>query len=137
MTISNTYEADVLDTLVGNTPTNAAAGAARYLALFTADPTDAGTQTSEISGGSYARVDTASSWAAASSGSVATNAAITFPTATADWADGSPNQVAYWALCDAASAGNIVWSGAFTTARTVLSGDTFSIASGSLTLSLD
>lgn len=137
MSASNTYELDVLDTLVGNTPTNTVAGAARYLALLTADPTDAGTLTSEISGGSYARVDTATNWAAAASGAVSNNATLTFPTATADWADGSPDQVAYWALCDAASAGNVVLSGSFTTARTVLSGDTFSIASGQLTITLD
>lgn len=137
MSLSNTYENDVLDDICGDVPTNAVGGAARYLALFTADPTDAGTLTSEISGGSYARVDTAGNWDAAASGSKSNTAAITFPTATADWADGSPNQVSYWALCDAATAGNAVIIGAFTTARTVLDTDTFQVAAGQLTLTAD
>lgn len=137
MTLSNTYELDMLDDICGDTPTNAVGGAARYLALLTSDPGETGSLAGEVSGGSYARVDCATKWAAAASGSKANNAALTFPTATADWADGSPNQITHWALCDAASAGNVVWSGAFTTARTVLSGDTFEVASGQLTLTAD
>ena len=137
MSLSNTFENNILDEAVGDTPATALAGSARYLALLTADPTDAGTLTSEVSGGSYARVDTNGLWAAASGGSKSNSSALTFPTATADWADGSPNQVTHWALCTAASAGAVVLSGALTTARTILNGDTFSFAIGQLTITAD
>ena len=136
MTLSNQTELDVLDDMVGNTPTNAVGSSARYLALFTADPGEAGSLANEITGGSYARVDTAGSWAAAAAGAVSTNAAITFPTATADWAAGG-TQVTHWALCNASSGGTIRFSAPLTTARNVLNGDTFEVASGALTLTAD
>lgn len=137
MSLSNTYENDILDDIVGDVPTNPVGGAARYLALFTADPGEAGSLASEVSGGSYARVDTAGSWAAAAGGSKSTNALLTFPAATADWADGSPNQVTHWALCDAASGGNVVWSGAFSTGHTILNTYVFEVEAGAVTITAD
>ena len=50
-----------------------------YVALFTTDPTDAGSGT-EVSGGSYAR--TSVTFAAPSNGASASNADCTFPTCT-------------------------------------------------------
>ena len=92
-----------------------------YVSLHTADPTDAGTGT-EVSGGSYAR--TASSFATASgtSGLVATDADITFPTATGTW--GAVGWIGLW---DAASSGNMLYHTALDASKTIDSGDIFKI----------
>ena len=78
-----------------------------YLALFTAVGTDDGTGFTEVSGGAYARVATASSWGAASgtAPSTITNsaAALTFPTATASW-----GTVIAWGIYDALTGGNLL-----------------------------
>lgn len=78
-----------------------------YVALFTAVGSDAGTGFTEVSGGSYARVATATGdWnpAAGSAPSQITNATtLTFPTAAASW-----GSVIAFGLYDAASAGNLL-----------------------------
>ena len=101
-----------------------------YVSLHTANPTDAGTGT-EVSGGSYAR--TASSFATASgtSGLVATDADITFPTATAAW--GAVGWIGLW---DAASSGNMLYHTALDASKTIDSGDIFKITTGNLTVEL-
>jgi len=101
-----------------------------YVSLHTADPTDAGTGT-EVSGGSYAR--TASSFATASgtSGLVATDADITFPTATGTW--GAVGWIGLW---DAASSGNMLYHTALDASKTIDSGDIFKITTGNLTVEL-
>lgn len=77
------------------------------VALFTAVGTDAGTGFTEVTGGSYARVTTSgATWNAASGSapsSITNNAAITFPTATANW-----GTVIAIGLYDAASSGNLL-----------------------------
>lgn len=108
-----------------------------YVALHTADPTDAGTGT-EVTGGSYARVAVSrgtGSWAAPSdnSGSQRTSnsAAITFAAPTANW--GTITHVAIW---DASTSGNLLYRQALTTNRTVNNGDQApSFAIGALTVS--
>ena len=110
-----------------------------FVALFTANPTDAGGGT-ECTGGSYARVSYAASLAnfsgtqAAASTTVSTgtsgqstnNAAITFPVLTAAW-----GTITGVALFDAATAGNmLVW--ATVPAKTPSSGDTVAFAAGQM-----
>lgn len=140
MSLTNTYENSLLDHLApGNTASPLFPNdLARYAALFTADPTEAGTVTSEVSGGAYNRVDTDTLWAAASGGSISTNAAITFPTATADWAAGGTT-IGYCCLMASGTptTADMVIRGALTTARNVLNGDTFQIASGNYTITAD
>jgi hypothetical protein len=99
-----------------------------YLALFTSDPTDAGTGT-EVSGGGYVRQ--AATFAAASGGSASTNATITFPTAT-----GNYGTVTHVGLFDASTSGNLLFHGAVTTSKTIETGDTFQVSSGNLTITL-
>lgn len=102
-----------------------------YLGLWTADDgLESGTITSEVSGGSYARQ--AVTFAAASSGSSATSATVTFPTATANW-----GTITHVAVMDASTSGNVLFHGSVTTSKTIESGDTFQISSGNLTISLD
>lgn len=116
-----------------------------YVALYTAAPSDAGGGT-EVTGGSYARVAVTSSlanWAGtqgagtttASSGTggvTSNNAAITFPSPTANW-----GVVTHAAIWDAASGGNLIAHGALSASKTINNGDaapTFPI--GSLTFTL-
>lgn len=104
--------------------------AARYLALFTADTgLESNSPSAEISGGSYARQ--AVTFAAASSGQSATNATVTFPTASGNW-----GTITHVAVMDASTSGNVLFWGAVTTSKTIETGDTFQVTSGNLTVSL-
>ena len=99
-----------------------------YVSLHTADPTDAGTG-AEVTGGSYAR--TAASFSTATVGVVATDADVTFPTATATW--GAVGWIGLW---DAASSGNMLYHTALDATKTIDSGDIFKITTGNLTVEL-
>lgn len=101
MSISNTTEDAILNlifsaTAWANYADNAAASAQTQIAnaLHTADPGDAGTQTtSESAYTSYARVNNnrSNGWNASSGGSVSPAAAITFPAGT-----GGAGTVTHW-----------------------------------------
>ncbi len=126
---SNYLENKILDHVL--TATAYSQPSTRYLALFTANTgLETNSPTSEISGGSYARQ--AVTFAAASSGSSATNATVTFPAASANW-----GTITHVAIMDAVSSGNVLFWGAVTTSKTIESGDTFQVTSGNLTISLD
>lgn len=99
-----------------------------YVALFTTDPTDAGTGT-EVSGGSYAR--TSVTFAAPSNGASASNADCTFPTCTSTW-----GTVTHIGLYDASTSGNLLYHTPLDTSKLIETGDIFKIASGSLTVTL-
>ena len=99
-----------------------------YLALATADPTDAATGASmnEVANsGSYAR--TAITFGAASSRRVTQNATVTFPAATGSW-----GTVTHWAIVTSGTygSGNVLAAGAFGTSKSIVSGNTPSVASG-------
>jgi len=102
--------------------------ATMYLALCTGDPTDAGTGASMnecADSGSYAR--TAISFGAASARRITQDATVTFPAATGGW-----GTVTHWAIVDSGThgAGNMLAHGAFTTSKSIISGNTPSVASG-------
>ena len=101
-----------------------------YISLHTADPTDAGTG-AEVSGGSYARTAASFATASGTSGLVATDADVTFPTATASW--GTVGWIALW---DSASGGNMLYHTALDASKTIDSGDIFKITTGNLTVEL-
>jgi hypothetical protein len=125
---SDYLENKVLDHVLGNT-TYTPAGTL-YVGLWTADDgLEAGTITSEVSGGSYARQSV--TFGAASSGSASNSATVTFPAATANW-----GTVTHVAVMDASTGGNVIFHGAVTSSKTIESGDTFQISSGNLTISL-
>jgi hypothetical protein len=109
-----------------------------YFGLFSVAPT-ATTAGTEASGTSYARVAVVcntTNWPAISGSTqtITSGAAITWPTAGGDWSGGS-NQVAAGIL-DSAVGGssNLLYFGALTQAKPVLSGDTASLASGACTI---
>lgn len=113
-------------------------GTSIYVGLHTADPTDAGTGT-EVSGGAYARVAVArnvtTNFAAPSDNAGAQQTqnsnAVTFPAPTANW-----GTVTHFGIWDAATGGNLLYSGAIATPRTINNGDGApSFAAGALTIS--
>lgn len=99
-----------------------------YVALFTTDPTDAGSGT-ELSGNAYAR--TAVTFGAPSNGVTTNSADVTFPTATASW-----GVVTHIGLYDALTSGNLLFHTPLDSSKTIDSGDIFKIASGSLSVTL-
>ena len=92
---------------------------------------EAGILTDEIStsGTAYARKSVA--FGAASSGTSATNATVTFDTATAQW-----GTVTHIAVLDASTGGNVLFWGAVTVSKLIDTGDTFQVSSGNLTITL-
>ena len=99
-----------------------------YVALFTSDPTDAGSGT-ELSGSSYARKS--ATFGAPSNGASVTTADITFDQATGSW-----GTVTYIGIYDALTTGNLLYQTPLTTSKTIDTGDIFKIASGSLSVTL-
>ena len=108
-----------------------------YVALFTAAPSDPGGGT-EVSGGSYARVNNApgdANWSATdgANGQTSNVGAITFPAPTANW-----GTVTHIAIFDASTAGNMLWHGALSVARTINNGDQAPVFNaGDLTATFD
>jgi hypothetical protein len=76
---------------------------ALWLALYTAvTDAEAGTGT-EVTGGSYARVDVTSAFSAPANGVLSNTANITFPTPTGNW-----GTITHVAIRDASTGGNAV-----------------------------
>lgn len=99
-----------------------------YVALFTSDPTDAGTGT-EVSGGSYARQ--AATFGSPSNGASSISSAIEFPQATGSW-----GTVTHFGIYDALTTGNLLYHGALTASKTIDTGDVFKFATSALSVTL-
>ena len=109
------------------TSTTATRPTAWYVALFTTNPTDAGSGT-EVSGTNYAR--TAVSFTVTDD--TATNsAAVTFAAAGSNW-----GTVSHIGVYDAITTGNLLFHGSVTTAKQIDSGDTFTISTSNLSIVL-
>lgn len=127
---SNYLENELLDHVLRNaamtSPTTV------YVALFTdsasAGELEAGTLTNEVTGGSYARQ--AVTFDAPASGATANSGAVSFT-------DMPAGTVAFVAVMDASTAGNVLFHGALSANKTLNSGDTFTIATGDLDITLD
>ena len=122
--MSNYLELEILDHVLGTGAYTHPSTV--YLGLSVASMAEDASGT-ELSGSAYARQSMA--FAAASSGSAATNATITFPTATGSW-----GTVAYWSIWDAVSSGNMLIHGAFTASKAIGTGDILRVNSGDLTV---
>lgn len=99
-----------------------------YVALFTTDPTDAGSGT-EVSGGSYARQSCA--FDAPSNGATANTSTITFPVATANW-----GTVTHFGIYDASTSGNLLYHGALTASKVINNTDQFLFNAGEIDITL-
>jgi hypothetical protein len=120
MSISNYLENALLNTLRGTSLSVADV----YLKLHLGDPGEDGTSNPAAN-----TTRQTATFAAASNGSMASNAAITWT--------GVPSTETYthWSAWDASTAGNCLWSGALSASAAVAAGDTFQITS--LTLTID
>lgn len=135
MSKSNTTENDILKAMLQGTDPSWRSGATIYLALYTADPGEAGTAiTNECAYGSYARVaiTKASGWT--DGGSTFSNSGLLqFPECTS-----GSETITHCALVTTASgAGQIIVSGALTASRSVSSGIQPQFAIGALTITED
>jgi hypothetical protein len=124
--ISDYLEAKLLDHTFRNTAYTPPATV--YLALYTANPTDAGGGT-EVTGGSYARQAVTFGAAASPGGTVANSALVTFTNMPACTVTGC-------AVMDAATAGNLLMHGPPVANRTVSAADALTVAIGDLVLTL-
>lgn len=125
MSFSDTFETRVLTWVF--TTDSATRPTAWYVALFTTDPTDAGTGT-EVSGGSYAR----ESVTFTVSGDTATNSgAVEFTAATGDW-----GTITHIGVYDALTTGNLIAHAALTASKAIGTGDVFRIPDGDLDITL-
>jgi hypothetical protein len=123
VSISNYGENALLDSFFNNT---SAAKAARYLKLYIGDPGEAGTNNAA---GETTRKSITG--AAASGGTFTSTNALT-------WTNVSTSETySHVAIWDDPTAGNCLWTGALTASKAVNAGDTFDIAAGALTVSLD
>lgn len=144
MSKTNTFENDVLLLIFNNTDIanlgdaagvqGSTAAGSLYVALFTADPTEAGTQTNEATFGGYVRravARTSGGWTV--SGNQVVNAAeITFPEATS-----GSETVTHVGIMDSAAAGTMLFHNALSVSRAVSSGVTVRFAAGTLTVTED
>ena len=101
-----------------------------YVSLWTSNPGDDASG-AEVSGGSYARKTVTFDTATGTTGLVATDADITFPTTTAGW-----GTVGWIGINDALSGGNLLYHTALDLPKTIDSGDIFKITTGNLTVEL-
>ena len=144
MSMTNTFETDVLTLLFNNTNIadlgdatgvqGSGAPGSLYVALLTADPTEAGTQTNEATFGAYARVAVARSgagWTVAGN-NVSNAAAITF----AECTSGSET-ITHFAIADSATTGTYLFHSNVDTSRAVATGVTLEFAIGALDVTLD
>ena len=108
-----------------------------YLGLTSGVPTEGGPSSDEVNGAGYTRVHVSTGVFNAPSADsnghkVENNAAIDFPTATANW--GYASGVI---ITDSLTAGNVLLKGSLTTARNILNGDTFRFNTGDLDIKFD
>lgn len=109
-----------------------------FLALCTADPTDAGTGASmnEVANsGSYARIAISADFATpAAAGAISNSGQIDFVQASGSW-----GTVTHWAIVDSVThgAGNMLMHGDLTASQAISSGTDVSVAIGDLDITLD
>ena len=127
--MSDYLEKKLLDHVLTNTPYTPPEYV--YLALFTSDPTDAGSG-KEVTGGAYTRQEISFGAASSPGGTSSTIADLVFPVATANW-----GTVTHVGIYDAATAGNLLLHGALNTARTINIDNQLVILAGELTVVFD
>lgn len=136
---SNYSEANIIETTLRGAAFPVPAGT--FLALFTADPTDANITANEVGIAAlpaYVRQDCAAGgliatgWTAPSDGVSSNAKALTFP---ANNGAGAVT-VTHIGLYDAASGGNLLYHAPLTASKTLQVGDVISFAIGSITVTV-
>ncbi len=126
--LTNTYENTVLNYIFNHT--GSITNSTVYLALGTTALTDDGDTFTEVSAGGYTRK--AISFGAASSRQVVQDADVPFDTATADW-----GTIRSYQIYTASSGGTAIAWGRLSTAKTVNNGNTATVSSGEVTISIN
>lgn len=128
MSFSNYLETELLDHVFTNSAYTAPS--TLYLALHTASPAEDGSGAEvSTSGTAYARQTVTFT---VSGNTATTNAAVEYPTATANF--GTVTHIGVW---DASTAGNLIAYAALTTSKTIETGDVFRVPAGDLDITLD
>jgi hypothetical protein len=124
--LSNYLENELLDHALGTgaftAPTNV------YVALFTTDPTDAGSGT-EVSGAGYTRQLV--TFGSASGGTASNSSEETFTAS-----GGNFGTVTHIGIYDASSGGNLLFHGALTASRTINDGESLVFSVGAIDITL-
>ncbi len=126
MSFTNFLETEILDHVFAGAAYTAPS--TKYLALFTGAPGETGGGT-EVSGGGYARQTVAFT---TSGNTTSNNAAVEYPTATANY-----GTVTHVAVFDASSSGNMMAYAALSSNKTIETGDVFRVPSGDLDITLN
>lgn len=120
--MSDYLENKILDHVLGTAAYTAPTTV--YVGLATASFADDNSGT-ELTGNNYSRVSAA--FDAASGGTTDNTSAIEFAAATGTW-----GTVSHFGIFDAASSGNLLIHGAFSTGKLISSGDVLKISAGDL-----
>jgi hypothetical protein len=126
MSFTNFLETEILDHVFAGAAYTAPS--TKYLALFTGAPGETGGGT-EVSGGGYARQTVAFT---TSGNTTSNNAAVEYPTATANY-----GTVTHVGVYDASSSGNLMAYAALSSNKTIETGDVFRVPSGDLDITLN
>jgi hypothetical protein len=128
MSLTNAFETSTLSYLL--TTGSVTRPTAWYIALFTSDPTDTGTDGTEVTGNAYAR--TAVTFSV--TGNTASNTAgVEFPAASG----GAWGTVSHIGIMDASTSGNMIVHSALSASKAIADGDVFRIPTGDLDVTLD
>jgi hypothetical protein len=127
MSFSNFLETEILDHVFAGAAYTAPG--THYLALFTAVADGETGSVTEVSGGGYARQTVAFT---TSGNTTSNNAAVEFPTATANY-----GTVTHVGVYDASTSGNLMAYAALSSNKTIETGDVFRVPSGDLDITLN
>ena len=127
MSFSNFLETEILDHVFAGAAYTAPT--TKYLALFTALADGEAGSVTEVSGGGYARQSVAFT---TSGNTTSNNAAVEYPTATANY-----GTVTHVGVYDASSSGNLMAYATLSSNKTIETGDVFRVPSGDLDITLN
>jgi len=127
MSFSNFLETEILDHVFAGAAYTAPG--THYLALFTAVADGETGSVTEVSGGGYARQTVAFT---TSGNTTSNNAAVEYPTATANY-----GTVTHVGVYDASTSGNLMAYAALSSNKTIETGDVFRVPSGDLDITLN
>ena len=127
MSFSNFLETEILDHVFAGAAYTAPS--TKYLALFTAVADGEAGSVTEVTGGGYVRQTVAFT---TSGNTTSNNAAVEYPTATANYVT-----VTHVGVYDASSSGNLMAYAALSSNKTIETGDVFRVPSGDLDITLN
>ena len=127
MSFTNFLETEILDHVFAGAAYTAPS--TKYLALFTALADGEAGSVTEVTGGGYARQTVAFT---TSGNTTSNNAAVEYPTATANY-----GTVTHVAVFDASTSGNMMAYAALSSNKTIETGDVFRVPSGDLDITLN